>query len=376
MINQAAVDNGLFDATGYKTITEKLESNNEKFMKPKEVYTKNFKKYNSYHAIGENGLPIVGKAIKKGDVIVGKVKLFTKTEKENLKRKTEAEYIDSSTIYNELVDGVIESVIKIQNDEGVPTVKVKVRIHRRLIIGDKVASTAAQKGTTSLILPKDKMPRTGDGTIPDLIFNPHGIITRMTINHLIEIIVSRLGATRACFVDGTAFNPLDIQDDVLKEPESKDFGEEYLYDPTTGMRIKSKFYMGPIYYQRLKQIVDDKMFARSTGPVARRTRQPIRGRKKGGGLKMGHMEKDAIISHGCSMKLLEMIWHKSDKFEFYVSEKTGMPTIGNKHLGLYGDEKNYKDISKVRITWCSKMLLDLFATCGIGVKMILDNDEY
>ena len=377
ILNKATVDNGFLDVITYKTIVEKLETNNEKFMKPKEAYTENYKKYNSYDAIGENGLPIIGKPIKKGDVIIGKVKLFTKTEKESFRQKSRAfDYKDASATYKELVPGVIESVYKIQNDDGVTIVKVKVRLYRKVIIGDKCASTAAQKGTVSIIWSKEKMPRTADGRTPDIIFNPHSIITRMTINHIMFIAAGNIASNRACFIDGTGFNEVDIKKDILSQPENKNFGEEEMYDGITGLKIKTKIYLGYIYYQRLKQMVDDKMFARPEGPVVRKTRQPIRGRKKGGGLKMGSMEKDAIIAHGCSLELLEMIWNKSDKFELYISENTGYPTIGNKHINLYGNEDNYKNIAKIRITWCSKMLFDLFATCGIGTKFELEEDEY
>jgi DNA-directed RNA polymerase II subunit RPB2 len=346
-------------------------------MKPKEIYTKNYKKYSSYDAVGENGLPIIGKKIKKGDIIIAKVKMFTKSEKESTKnRSIKYEYADASLTYKEIVNGVIESVYKIQNDDGVTLIKVKVRLYRPIIIGDKCASTAAQKGTTSIILPKEKMPRTAEGVIPDIIFNPHGIITRMTANHLMFLLAAIIGSNRACFVDGTGFNKISIVRDLLSQPETKGFSEHTMYDGVTGLKIKSKIYMGPIYYQRLKQMVDDKIFARAEGPVVRKTRQAIRGRKKGGGLKMGSMEKDALIAHGVSMILLEMIYDKADKFELYISEKSGYPTIGNKHFNIYGDENNYKNISKIRITWCSKMLFDLFATCGIGTRFELSNSEY
>ena len=62
--------------------------------------------------------------------------------------------------------------------------------------------------------------------------------------------------------------------------------------------MQAKIFIGPAYYQRLKHIVRDKVNARDEGPKDQLTKQPIKGRKRGGGIRIGEMEKDSLVSHG------------------------------------------------------------------------------
>jgi DNA-directed RNA polymerase beta subunit len=122
-----------------------------------------------------------------------------------------------------------------------------------------------------------------------------------------EIIAGKVAALRGEFVDA---NPFDGEGEEVLRKQLKEFGfnptgTEKMYDPKTGKMMEAEIYVGSLYYLRLKHQVENKIQARGVGPVQLLTRQPAEGRLRGGGLKLGEMEKDALISHGASLLLKE-----------------------------------------------------------------------
>jgi DNA-directed RNA polymerase beta subunit len=170
------------------------------------------------------------------------------------------------------------------------------------------------------------MPFTSRGIRPDLIFNPHGIPTRMTIGQFLEAGTNKIGVELGSFVDATPFTVnnrvADLRTHLMQmgyEPQ----GHEVLYNGMTGEQMEADIFMGPIYYQRLKQMVEDKINYRDTGPKTMLTHQPTQGRSNEGGMRVGEMERDGLVAHGMSKFIRESFMERSDGTEVSFNKEDG-----------------------------------------------------
>ncbi|KAF1744905.1 hypothetical protein MXB_3188 [Myxobolus squamalis] len=172
------------------------------------------------------------------------------------------------------------------------------------------------------------MPFTENGIIPDIIFNPHGFPSRMTIGMMIETMASKVGALNGEFFDCSPFKSEDISlvdffGQKLSDAGYNYYGSERLYSGTNGEELEVNIFTGIVYYQRLRHMVSDKFQVRNSGPVDALTHQPVGGRIRGGGVRFGEMERDALISHGCAFLLQDRLFDCSDKSLAFVCEKCG-----------------------------------------------------
>ena len=182
-----------------------------------------------------------------------------------------------------------------------------------LIIGN--SSRHGQKGTVGNIIPEKDMPFTKSGVKPDIIINPHAIPSRMTIGQLKETLLGKVLIELGLFGDGTSFGELDvnyIRNELLALGYEQN-GNELMYNGLTGEQLDCEVFMGPVNYQRLKHMVNDKQHSRSIGPMVNLTRQPAEGRSRDGGLRFGEMERDCIwgglhisLSNGLSVSIKDM----------------------------------------------------------------------
>jgi DNA-directed RNA polymerase beta subunit len=189
-----------------------------------------------------------------------------------------------------------------------------------------MATRHSQKGTVGIIMPEEDMPYTAKGLKPDIIFNPHGIPTRMTVGQFLEAASNKLGIQMGAFVDATPFTTSNrVQDlrDAMLARGFEPYGSEVLYNGMTGQQMEVDIFMGPIYYQRLKQMVEDKISYRNTGRVKLLTHQPTQGRSDEGGMRIGEMERDGLIAHGMAKFIEESYMHRSDGAEFQFNRERG-----------------------------------------------------
>jgi DNA-directed RNA polymerase beta subunit len=246
-------------------------------------------------------------------------------------------------------------------------------------------SRHGQKGTVGILLPSTDMPFTESGIQPDIIINPCCIPSRMTIGQLFESVFSKVAALRGEMIDATPFNNFDFNKIIseLKEYGFNEHGYEHLYCGMTGKKIISKIFIGPTFYLRLKHMVQDKIHSRATGPRQRLTRQPPEGRSRDGGLRFGEMERDAMISHGCSLFLKERLVDTSDIYTCYVCSKCGLIASKKMDKDIYichacnklpENQGEIAYANKVVMPYCFKLLVQELMAINILPRIRVKGD--
>ena len=239
------------------------------------------------------------------------------------------------------------------------------------------SSRHGQKGTVGNIIPEADMPFNSAGVRPDIIINPHAIPSRMTIGQLKETLLGKVLVELGLFGDGTSFGDLDIGNisEKLQSLGYESNGEELLYSGLTGEQIECSVFMGPVFYQRLKHMVNDKQHSRSIGPMVNLTRQPAEGRSRDGGLRFGEMERDAMISHGAARFTRGRMYDASDKYSVYICKKCGLVASYNDklHIHLCKTCDNRTDFSYVEIPYACKLLFQELTTMNVAPRVMTDH---
>ena len=249
-------------------------------------------------------------------------------------------YRDASVTPQVWTRGRVEEVAVTVNNYGMRLVKIRVVQDRIPELGDKFSNRHGQKGTIGMLVRGHDMPRTIDGLVPDMIMNPHAIPSRMTIAQLLETLFGKTASHYGAIANGTAFmndgDPAVTIGEVLeKNFHMERYGNEILYDGTTGVQIPSAIFIGQCYTMRLKHMTEDKWNARGQGRREQRTHQPTGGRGNEGGLRIGEMERDAIVGHGISMFVRESIMKRGDGETFLVCNGCGTIPIYNESENFY-----------------------------------------
>ena len=368
IVNRDALDRGLFVSTHYKTLKEQCNKNGstgeeEIFCRPEECDRN--KQFN-YGKLNKEGFVDKNTAIQSGDIIVGKIM--------PKKIKTKIHKIDTSIAIKSNEEGIVDYNYNEINNEGYAFCKIRIRNHRKPAVGDKLASSIAQKASIGMIYNQEDMPYTKDGIVPDLIMNPHAIPSRMTIAQLMECVLGKVACVEGVTKDCTPYNNLSVKEicDQLELYGMERHSNEILYDGYTGRQIKTEIFIGPTYYQRLKHMVVDKMHSRSSnGPIVFLTRQPSEGRSRCGGLRLGEMERDAIVAHGSSLFLKERILDCSDNSRQTICKTCGFIITSNPDKNLYQCTacKNELEPSQIRIPYSFKLLIQELQCMNIGIRM-------
>ena len=262
-----------------------------------------------YSKLDANGLIKLGAEVLDDTVLVGCVTpILTPTG-------TVIGYRDASITPKRGQRGRVDGIQTFITRDGLKGVKIRVVEARQPTLGDKFGSRHGQKGTCGMIVPEEDMPFTAKGVRPDLIMNPHAIPSRMTVGQLMEVSATKIGTELGCIVDGTPFtSTTQVQDyrTMMLRLGFEPYGNDILYNGMTGEMLEVEIFFAPTYYLCMKHMVEDKINYRDTGPRTLSTHQPVEGRSNHGGMRIGEMERDALIAHGASTFIEESFMKRSD----------------------------------------------------------------
>eukprot|EP00588_Corethron_pennatum_P003384 CAMPEP_0194292816 /NCGR_PEP_ID=MMETSP0169-20130528/46523_1 /TAXON_ID=218684 /ORGANISM="Corethron pennatum, Strain L29A3" /LENGTH=1342 /DNA_ID=CAMNT_0039041135 /DNA_START=42 /DNA_END=4070 /DNA_ORIENTATION=+ len=279
-------------------------------------------------ALGADGLPFVGQRLKEGDPLYSIVNSATSKAKVTYYKDFEEAFVQNVRVMGDVL-GSRASAYRTKG--GAERVSITMRVPRNPLIGDKFSSRHGQKGVLSILWPHEDMPFTESGVTPDVIINPHAFPSRMTIGMLVESMAGKSGALHGFFQDATPFSfhetgdklAVDYFGEQLQAAGYNYYGSEPLYSGVSGCIMKADLYIGIVFYQRLRHMVSDKSQVRARGTVNQLTRQPIKGRKAGGGIRFGEMERDSLLSHGSAFLLNDRLMNCSDAHLCWICSRCG-----------------------------------------------------
>lgn len=361
LINQSSIERGLFKSLYLRSYedSEEIKSDGKKIYFNNPIFENNIRKKNTenYEKLDDNGF------IKENTYITDKDMICAKCIKSTNSKGQEVTNVIGSHIKHG-TSGIVDKVVVYNNKENLRTCKVRIRKEKIPGIGDKFSSRCGQKGMCGMVIPQWDMPITKEGIVPDIIVNPHAIPSRMTINQLLEVILGKTACLGGYLGDATPFQNNDISEfsGTLEGFGYEKNGNEIMYSGITGEQLKTSIFIGPTYYQRLKIMVADKIYSRSTGPLQHLVRQPASGRANQGGLRIGEMERDSIIGHGISYFLKESMMERSDSFKVQVDTRSG----------LISYDKHTEHKKTISIPYCMKLLLHELQSMSIAPRIITE----
>jgi len=325
--------------------------------------------------LDDEGIVRIGAEVRAGDVLVGKI-----TPKGEQELSSEEKLLRA--IFGEKARDVKDTSLRMPNGEQGKVVGVKVfsrengdelqagviqQIHvsvaqmRKISVGDKMAGRHGNKGVIARILPVEDMPYLEDGTPVDIVLNPLGVGARMNIGQIFETHLGWAATTLGFKVATPVFDGVTGTQikDLLKQAGLDEDGKVQLYDGLTGDKFQERTTVGYKYMLKLHHMVDDKIHARSTGPYAMVTQQPLGGKAQMGGQRFGEMEVWALEAYGAANTLQEVLTIKSDD------------TVGR--------SKAYEAIIKSdtirgpRVPESFNVLVKELQSLGLGVELVSEN---
>ena len=380
VLSQSSVDRGLGRTFFYRIYESEAKQYpggmRDSFQIPNpDENIRGYKGEKSYRLLEEDGIVATESTVKGGDILIGKtspprfMEDYREFESQGPYRR------DTSVGVRPTENGVVDTIVMTQANEGGKMFKVRVRDMRIPEIGDKFASRHGQKGVLGILAKQEDLPYTADGISPDVLINPHAFPSRMTVGMMMESITGKAAALRGSKFDGSAFvgEKIDQVRDIMKDAGFKYSGKEIMYDGRTGKPFPVEVFIGIVYYQKLHHMVADKIHARARGQVQMLTKQPTEGRARGGGLRFGEMERDCIIAYGASMILKDRLLDESDKDDIFVCERCGLVAYHDIKQRRYicrvcGDKGK---VSSVSVAYAFKLLLQEMQSLNIAPRLMI-----
>jgi len=375
VLNQASVDRGFGRSTYFRPYTS-VELNYAGGLKDEitvpEKDVSGYRTEESYRYLEDDGIAYTEAELDENEVVIGKVsppKFLSEAREISIQIKKE----NSESVRQE-EKGIVDGVFITLDKEGNKLVQVRMRDERIPELGDKFSTPHGQKGVVGFIASEEDIPFTSIGIKPDLIFNPHGIPSRMTVGYLLELLGGKFAALSGRIGDASAFSGDELisLEEGLKKLGFRADGKETLYNGVTGEKMPVKIFIGNMYYLKLKYMVSNKLHARASGKIALLTRQPIEGRSRGGALRLGEMEQEALVAHGASLLLKER--YDSDKVVIPICTQCGAIGLDDKiHEKIACPLCNSNQVEPVEMSYAFKLLIEELQSLHLLTKFELKN---
>jgi DNA-directed RNA polymerase III subunit RPC2 len=327
-----------------------------------------------FEALDRDGICQVGERLENGAVMINKESPVSVADLNMGSGAEPTLYKPTPLSYKGPAPSHVDQVLITSNEGGDLLVKVSLRQCRRPEVGDKFSSRHGQKGVCGIIVAQEDMPFNDEGICPDLVMNPHGFPSRMTVGKLIEFVAGKAGVMVGRQAYGTAFGEEFGSADRVAECSAtlvqRGFsyvGKEIITSGTSGEPLLTYIFQGPVFYQKLKHMVMDKMHARARGPRAVLTRQPTEGRSRDGGLRLGEMERDCLIGYGAASLLTERLMISSDAFTATVCERCGL--LG--YAGWCQNCRSSESMADIRLPYACKLLFQELQSMNVAPKLRL-----
>jgi len=376
VVNRGAIERGLGRSSYYRTYSSQENrypsGQTDEFKVPDKTVV-GYRGEDAYNILGEDGLANIEAFVPEGGVVIGVTSPPRFVEEVSDFGIVAENRREASVTTRKHLKGHVDRVLLTQTISGIKLAKVKVRTELIPEEGDKFTSNHGQKGVIGGVIDESDMPFTENGMKPDFILNPHSIPSRMTLGHLLETVAGKGAALQGDIIDATPFYTDNEQIfNILKKYGFRPDGKEVFYDGITGEKIEMPIFVGPISFKRLYHVVVNKIQARDRGSVQLLTRQPTEGKEKGGGIRFGEMEGDALVGHGAAMLLYEKLMEDADELDVPVCADCGILAVDDKIRNKkYCPVCKGTNIHTIRISYGFKLLLDELKSMGIFPKLII-----
>lgn len=379
VLNKASVDRGFGRCQVFRKYTTELQKypngRRDRVGDPEhELDGEDIRRIAKHEYLDIDGLATVGQQIKAGQAMIKK-----ETPKDQITTgigldRGPNDFSDASISYKIPDPAYIDKVMVSKTEKDTTIIKVQTRQTRRPELGDKFSSRHGQKGVVGIIVDQEDMPFADSGVTPDIIMNPHGFPSRMTVGKLLECLTGKAsvlaGDKEYGFGDAFRSHPVEAAAQELLNHGFSWEGKDYFTSGLTGEPLEAYIFNGPIYYQRLKHMVQDKMHSRARGPKAILTRQPTEGRSRDGGLRLGEMERDCLIAYGASQLLLERLMLSSDGVDIDICQQCGL--FG--YQGYCHTCKSTREVAKMTMPYAAKLLVQELISMNVGVRLQLEDE--
>ncbi|PQE03149.1 hypothetical protein CJF30_00005674 [Rutstroemia sp. NJR-2017a BBW] len=374
VLNKSSCDRGFGRCQVFRKYSTQLKKypNRSQDRLADKVIGENGKPITKHKVLGTDGLANVGEKISSGEVYLNKEVPANTTSSGIGSDYGSSDHRAAPMSYRLPDPAYIDKIMMSQTENESMVIKVQTRQTRRPELGDKFSSRHGQKGVVGIIVNQEDMPFADSGVTPDIIMNPHGFPSRMTVGKMLELLSGKAGVLNGTLEYGTCFGGSNVDDmgKILINSGFSYSGKDFVTSGITGESLPAYVFFGPIYYQKLKHMVQDKMHSRSRGPRAILTRQPTEGRSRDGGLRLGEMERDCLIAYGASQLLLERLMLSSDAHEVDICETCGL-------MGYHGwcqTCKSSKGVTTMTMPYAAKLLVQEMLSMNVLVRLKLEDE--